>query len=148
MSRTDLERERGLWTQAMLSSRIAAALERKAAGVSPEEDDGILMSKASDVLRTVAEGTKGLLSESAAAPTGDVVFIIPSAFRLVLSTVQSLGNRTPKPKDLIDYLKSVSKAVQSRQATTEDYRRAELFFDRLSSALSSRLSPHPPTPTL
>jgi hypothetical protein len=148
MSRTDLERERGLWTQAMLSSRVAAALDRKAGGVAPEEDDPILMSKASDVLRTVAEGTQGLLSESAAAPSGDVVFIIPSAFRLVLSMVQGLGKLQPKPQDLIDYLQSVSEAVQSQQATPEVYRLAESFFGRLSSVLSSNLSPPASTPAL
>ena len=148
MSRTDLERERGLWTQAMLSSRIAAALDRKVIGAPPEEDDAILMARAADVLRGVAEGTRALLSESAAAPSGDVVFIMPSAFRLILATVQSLGKLEPKPEDLIDYLNSVSVALEEEQATPKDYSQAESFFGRLSSALSSRLSPHAPTPVL
>jgi hypothetical protein len=148
MSRNDLERERGLWTQAMLSSRIAAALDRKATGIPPQEDDAVLMSKALDVLRSVAEGTEGLLNESAAAPSGEVVFIMPSAFRVILSTVQSLGESAPKPQDLIDYLNSVSAALESDEATPQDYSRAESFFDRLSSALSSSLSRHAPTPVL
>lgn len=148
MSRRDLEREGGLWTQAMLSSRIAAALERKAARVPPEEDDQILMSKALEVLRSVTQGTEGLLSEAAAAPRGDIVFIMPSAFRLILSAVQALGKREPKPEDLIEYLRSVCSAVESPEAGRGDCEQAGAFFGRLSSALSSSLSAHPPTPAL
>lgn len=148
MSRTDLEWKGGLWTQAMLSSRIAAALQRKAEDVAPEEDDSVLLSKALDVLRNVQQGTEGLLTESAAAPRGEVVFIMPSAFRLIVAAVRALGKSEPKPGDILDYLRSVADAIRTESAPKEDYERAEAFFGQLSSALCSDLVPHPPTPGL
>jgi hypothetical protein len=129
----------------MLSSRISAALDRKASGCLGDEDPQLL-AEGVEVLQQLLDGTKGLLYATSAAPTCEAVIVLPSALALILKAAKVSREKRPTIKEFSDSFAPILRAVKSETASKADCRKAEDFFYRLSSALSSHLSAYPPTP--